>query len=133
MDDKRINEIWNSNSKIPFLQSKEILRLGYEFGYNDSKKNPKKDNIQKCKSEEYDSGKTSREMIKYAENQINISKKAEHAKEQIKEELIVDTKIKTLADILTYMKDPKHDYIGLFAYIKNEIDKLQTRGTYNWL
>ena len=27
--EKEINELWNSNSKIPFMQSKEILGLGY--------------------------------------------------------------------------------------------------------
>ena len=31
----RINEIYNGNMKIPFMQAKEILLLGYTYGMDD--------------------------------------------------------------------------------------------------
>lgn len=34
-NNKRINKLWKDNPKIPFMQSKDILALGYEFGYID--------------------------------------------------------------------------------------------------
>lgn len=32
---KRVDKIWKENSKIPFMQSKEILAYGYEAAIND--------------------------------------------------------------------------------------------------
>lgn len=35
---KKIDEIFKSNSKIPFMQFKEILKYGYELGLKENNK-----------------------------------------------------------------------------------------------
>lgn len=49
---KRIDRIWNSNSKIPFMQSKDILTYGYDIGFQDAT------STKTCKTEEYKTSQT---------------------------------------------------------------------------
>ena len=92
---KRINQIWKDNSKIPFMQSKDILALGYEFGYIDGK--DKKSNKEKNEQNEQ-SSKITKEVL---------SKKEKY-----------DLLIKVTADILKNINYNK-DLLKVYDYVQN--------------
>lgn len=104
---KRINKLWKDNPKIPFMQSKDILALGYEFGYIDAK------NIKN--NEPKDNSKITKEVL---------SKKEKY-----------DILIKVTADILKninynkdllktydYVQDLNREYQDKLFYIKRNIE-----------
>lgn len=131
----RIEEIWKDNPKIPFMQSKEILKLGYKIAIEDLDKKPvNKDNNKKEETSNFIG--TSKELIKFSENKIkttnNKSNKEENQKLSIdKSKIIKDTQMEILSDILFYMKNPNHDYLSLLDYIISKIANIQTDGTGN--
>lgn len=77
--EKRIEQIWKENSKIPFMQSKEILSLGFnkgmEYCENNSSKQVSIENKPEIKKEKPNNGVVgnSKETIKYAEQQIKLT------------------------------------------------------------
>ena len=76
--DKQIEKIWADNPKIPFMQSKEILRLGYQYGIKESKGT--------TANNEANNTKKSKEYVGTAKELINT------AKELVKETKdIIDT------------------------------------------
>ena len=131
----RIEEIWKDNPKIPFMQSKEILKLGYRIAIEDLDKKPvNKDNNKKEETSDFIG--TSKELIKFSENKIKtINKKSNKEEKQKlsieKGKIIKDTQMEILSDILFYMKNPNHDYLSLLDYIISKISNIQTDGTGN--
>ena len=104
--ENEINELWNSNSKIPFMQSKEILELGYKTGYNKGyNKKPNKE--EKCfvgtNKELINNIKTNKSSK--SNNNDNIFKKEKY-------ELL----IKLTSDILKYMESK--DFLDVYDYVK---------------
>lgn len=86
--EKRIEQIWKENLKIPFMQSKEILALGFNKGM------------------EYCDG-NSKETIKYDEQQIKLT---DIEKETIKLDIIEEilyfiTENRDLMKTYTKVKD----------------------------
>ena len=88
-NNKRINKLWKDNPKIPFMQSKDILALGYEFGYIDAK------NIKNNESK--DNSKITKEVL---------SKKEKY-----------DLLIKVTADILANFNKTK-DFLSAYDYVQ---------------
>ena len=77
--EKIIEQIWNENSKIPFMQSKEILALGFnkgiEYCENNSSKQVSIENKPDIKKEKPNNEVVgnSKEIIKYTEQQIKLT------------------------------------------------------------
>lgn len=92
---KRINKLWKDNPKIPFMQSKDILALGYEFGYIDAK------NIKNNESKNNES-----------KNNSKITKEVLSKKEKY------DILIKVTADILANFNITK-DFLSAYEYVQN--------------
>lgn len=143
--DKQIEKLWRENPKIPFMQSKEIFALGYKKGVG-SLANKLCDAIEKVIDEEEKETKkddgfigTSKELIKQAEKQINKIKKQDQLIKELKEkselttqeknQIVRQTQIELLSEILIYMKNPKCDYLSVFDFIDNKLRQLETNGT----
>lgn len=104
--ENEINELWNSNSKIPFMQSKEILELGYKTGYNKGyNKKPNKE--EKCFVG------TNKELINNVKN--NKSSKSNNNDNIFKKEKY-ELLIKLTSDILKYMESK--DFLDVYDYVK---------------
>ena len=111
-----IDKIWNDNPKIPFMQSKEILALGYKYGkesVNSSTfNNSTKENV-KNESDSNGFTSTSKELTKYANNKgkNNKNNKLDYSQEnQIKLDIYNDILVaiqhkQNLLDVYTYCKD----------------------------
>lgn len=100
----RIDEIWNSNKKIPFMQSKEILRLGYEYGNGDCREEFLK---QKQTKPVEDVNKPSKET-----QQSNFTKNIKN-----KNKIIREAKIEVLLDVIKYYgKHP--NFLDMITYIE---------------
>ena len=99
----RIEEIWKDNPKIPFMQSKEILKLGYRIAIEDLDKKPvNKDNNKKEETSDFIG--TSKELIKFSENKIKtINKKSNKEEKQKlsieKGKIIKDTQMEILSEL----------------------------------
>ena len=132
---ERIDEIFNQNSKIPFMQSKEILQLGYIYGTNDSKQaNKESSNTNSNKANQKDvdvedTGKTPKEMIAYARDVI---KEKSTIDEYTLQKQILEAQIQLSGKIVNYM-NVNHDIIKMYDYVKDlnreyqhELYKLQT-------
>lgn len=113
MDNKnRINKLWKDNPKIPFMQSKDILALGYEFGYIDGQ-----------------NGKSNKEKNEQNKQSSKITKEVLSKKEKY------DLLVKLTADILKninynkdllktydYVQDLNKEYQDKLFYIKRNIE-----------
>ena len=99
--EKRIEQIWKENLKIPFMQSKEILALGFNKGmeYCD---NPKPQQVTGIVG-------NSKETIKYDEQQIKLTDiERETIKLDIVEEILYFiTENRDLMKTYTKVKDMK--------------------------
>lgn len=91
---KRINKLWKDNPKIPFMQSKDILTLGYEFGYIDGQN-------EKSNKEKNEQNKQSSKITKEV-----LSKKEKY-----------DILIKVTADILANFNITK-DFLSAYEYVQ---------------
>lgn len=143
---KRIDDLFKQNSKIPFMQAKEILQLGYMYGEADAKKsvNESKSTKQQTKplvvKEEPEIGRTTKEMIEYAnqkikesENQLNIDKK--QLKEKYEHNIllkVLEAQVKLSGEIANYI-NIHHNMLEIYDYIKelnnnfqHELYKIQT-------
>lgn len=119
---KYIENLWQSNSKIPFMQSKEILKYGFDQGYrykeseipNVSKTESSKQNDKYSKEVKRNKNeKTSKEMIEYGKEYNKTLNKQ-----------LIQEKINLTADILLYMN--KHrDFIEVYTYIKQLNNNIQ--------
>lgn len=126
--EKRIEQIWKENSKIPFMQSKDILALGFnkgmEYCENNSSKQVSIENKQEIKKEKPNNGVVgnSKETIKYAEQQIKLT---DLEKETIKLDIVEEilyfiTQTPDLMETYTKVKDMK-------SSITKHIKKLQKK------
>jgi len=152
----RIDEIYKQNSKIPFMQSKDILQLGYEYALKDnqiSKVNKDKNEVKNIiqQNNEITSTKnnyvvgTSKEIISYSkklnnELEKNNNKHQEELKQQekdIKTKLVKKHKLeiekqkleittRLTGDILFYI-NTHHDIFSIMEYIKNINDEYRNK------
>ena len=140
----RIEEIYNGNKKIPFMQSKDILLLGYTYGLDDSNKNiidsisktvtdniSKKDNKTNISKEKQGFTGTTKELITHANENI-LKEKIEIVKKEYEQQLktikkehekylnleILNTQVTLTGKILNYI-NIHHDVIEMYDYIKN--------------
>ena len=100
--EKRIEQIWNENLKIPFMQSKEILALGFNKGVEYCDNNSKPQQVTGIVS-------NSKETIKYDEQQIKLT---DIEKETIKLDIVEEilyfiTENRDLMKTYTKVKDMK--------------------------
>lgn len=125
----KVNEIWESNPKIPFMQAKEILHLGYELGTKNAidkgKEDIKKASTKPPKKEEADERiissnefvGTSKEFIKKTNDMI-IDRLKDKEKEEYEEKAkILKIQIELTGDILNYMA-ANRDFIDVYTHIK---------------
>ena len=111
--EKRIEQIWNENSKIPFMQSKDILAFGFnkgmEYCENNSSKQVSIENKSEIKKEKPNNGVigNSKETIKYAEQQIKLTN---IEKEQVKLDIV--------NEILDFITD-KRDLMETYTKVKD--------------
>lgn len=132
---ERIDEIYNGNSKIPFMQSKDILCLGYEYGLEDGKNsNINKKTVQEQKPKEHIEEKgfvgTTKDIITYAESKIsnkdNIKNELEKEYQNKKEEEILEAQVQISGQILNYI-DTNHNIFDMFDYIKKMNNSYQDK------
>lgn len=116
--EKRIEQIWKENSKIPFMQSKDILAFGFNKGMEYSMDVPS--SITPIKKEKQNNGVVgnSKETIKYAEQQIKLTDlEKEIIKLDIVEEILYFiTQKQDLMETYTKVKDMKSSIV---KHIKN--------------
>ncbi len=118
---KRINEIWNGNTKIPFMQSKDILKLGYTFGFEDAnkQKSSKENKSNKAVENSKEFIGTSKDLIEYTNNKKSKSNDPEIKKQKLAAELnVLNTKVKVTGNILNYI-NANQDFWTIVDYIKN--------------
>lgn len=80
--EKEINKIWDNNPKIPFMQSKDILTLGYKYGIEKITKgiqlsiqsNSKEEDKKKEKKDKNFVG-TTKEFIEYTNKEVTDKNK----------------------------------------------------------
>ena len=155
---ERIDEIYNKNSKIPFMQSKDILKLGYTIGLDDATLN-KTDNVchnesdnnindksnNNIKNNDNDIACTSKELIAHMTEKIEtdkiIKQQVKQQVDNIKKELvkqhenksnikILETQVNITGRILNYI-NIHHDIVEIYDYIKNLNKEFQEK--YYWV
>ena len=134
----RIDELFKKNSKIPFMQAKEILRLGYIYGETDAKNSIVKPQvIEKSKLTENNSNGsfagTTKEFFSHVNQEIKKQekdkkeealKKAKEKEDREKEEkkIRINAKKEILGKLLFYMKKPDIDFLDVYNHIQTMYD-----------
>lgn len=125
--EKEINELWNSNSKIPFMQSKEILGLGYLTAANKyikqtvNKEENTKEKQQVISSDNDDLKEYSVNKTKDKMKTVKFSKKSK-SEDNYKNEKTIE--LRTLENVLAYIKKSGH-LLDTYNYIDNKVQNLK--------
>lgn len=125
--EKEINELWNSNSKIPFMQSKEILGLGYLTAANKyikqtvNKEENAKEKQPVISSDNDDQKEYSVNKNKDKMKTGKFSKKSK-PEYNYKNEKIIELRI--LENVLAYIKKSGH-LLDTYNYIDNKVQNLK--------
>ena len=125
--EKEINELWNSNSKIPFMQSKEILGLGYLTAANKyikqtvNKEENTKEKQQVISSDNDDLKEYSVNKTKDKMKTVKFSKKSK-SEDNYKNEKTIE--LRTLENVLAYIKKNGH-LLDTYNYIDNKVQNLK--------
>ena len=125
--EKEINELWNSNSKIPFMQSKEILGLGYLTAANKyikqtvNKEENTKEKQPVISSDNDDQKEYSVDKNKDKMKTGKFSKKSK-PEYNYKNEKIIELRI--LENVLAYIKKSGH-LLDTYNYIDNKVQNLK--------
>lgn len=125
--EKEINELWNSNSKIPFMQSKEILGLGYLTAANKyikqtvNKEENTKEKQQVISSDNDDQKEYSVNKNKDKMKTAKFSKKSK-SEDNYKNEKTIE--LRTLENVLGYIKKSGH-LLDTYNYIDNKVQNLK--------
>lgn len=126
--EKEIERIWNENPKIPFMQSKDILQLGYTYGYNvgcKHKQNNVTENITQKTNEDKKELLTLTSDINTtnAINQIK-NKRRKNYGEPDNRSVEGQIKLNTLNFVRTIM-DKDRDFLTVYMKINEEIDNIR--------
>lgn len=125
--EKEINELWNSNSKIPFMQSKEILGLGYLTAANKyikqtvNKEENTKEKQPVISSDNDDQKEYSVNKNKDKMKTAKFSKKSK-SEDTYKNEKTIE--LRTLENVLAYIKKSGH-LLDTYNYIDNKVQNLK--------
>lgn len=125
--EKEINELWNSNSKIPFMQSKEILGLGYLTAANKyikqtvNKEENTKEKQSVISSDNDDQKEYSVNKNKDKMKTAKFSKKSK-SEDNYKNEKTIE--LRTLENVLAYIKKSGH-LLDTYNYIDNKVQNLK--------
>lgn len=125
--EKEINELWDSNSKIPFMQSKEILGLGYLTAANKYIKqtvNKEENNKEKqpvISSDNDDQKEYSVDKTKDKMKTTKFSKKSK-SEDNYKNDKTIE--LRTLENVLAYIKKSGH-LLDTYNYIDNKVQNLK--------
>lgn len=125
--EKEINELWNSNSKIPFMQSKEILGLGYLTAANKyikqtvNKEENTKEKHPVISSDNDDKKEYSVDKTKDKMKTVKFSKKSK-SEDNYKNEKTIE--LRTLENVLAYIKKSGH-LLDTYNYIDNKVQNLK--------
>ena len=124
--EKEIERIWNENPKIPFMQSKDILQLGYTYGYNvGCKQNNVTENIKQKPNEDKKELLTLTSDINTT-NAINQIKKKRRKNYGEPDNRSIEGQIKlnTLNFVRTIMNKDR-DFLTVYMKINEEIDNIR--------
>lgn len=122
---KRINKLWKDNPKIPFMQSKDILTLGYEFGYIDGQdEKSNKENIGFTGTTKELIETTNKLLTKIKNKQNTQSSKV--TKEILSKKEKYDLLVKVTADILENFNKTK-DFLSVYGYVQDLNKKYQDK------
>lgn len=125
--EKEINELWNSNSKIPFMQSKEILGLGYLTAANKyikqtvNKEENTKEKQTVISSDNDDQKEYSVNKNKDKMKTAKFSKKSK-SEDNYKNDKTIE--LRTLENVLAYIKKSGH-LLDTYNYIDNKVQNLK--------
>lgn len=127
--EKEINELWNSNSKIPFMQSKEILGLGYLTAANKYKQPVNNEENTKVKSPVISSDNESKKEYSVNKNKDEMktakfskkSKSEDNYNKRINDKTI---ELRTLENVLAYIKKSGH-LLDTYNYVDNKVQNLK--------
>ena len=125
--EKEINELWNSNSKIPFMQSKEILGLGYLTAANKyikqtvNKEENTKEKQPVISSYNDDQKEYSVDKNKDKMKTVKFSKKSK-SEDNYKNDKTIE--LRTLENVLAYIKKSGH-LLDTYNYIDNKVQNLK--------
>lgn len=143
--DKQINKIWNENPKIPFMQSKEILRLGYIYGINEKTKDviveESKDTIKNVVDNNIDNNtapitkvetKPSSVVVDDNINFDNASKKLNKQRSRRGKiepnQYTLEGKLKVdVIDYVLILMDKKRDFLEVYEELQNYKDQLRNQ------
>lgn len=115
----QINELWKSNPKIPFMQSKEILAFGYTEGRKSI--NDKTQTVVQSMEESVNDKSftgTSKEFLDYVEKETT-KRQSDDKKNKNKIELkIEEARLKLLDELEDFIID-KRDLMETYNKVKN--------------
>jgi len=130
--EKEIERIWNENPKIPFMQSKDILQLGYTYGYNvGCKQNNITENIEQKPNEDKKESLDLTSLISLtsdinttnATNQIKKKRRKVYG-EPDNRSVEGQIKLNTLNFVRNIM-DKDRDFLTVYMKINAEIDNIR--------
>lgn len=119
---ERITEIYNANSKIPFMMAKDILEYGYKYGISDYAKNNKsivvdsKDNNNNKEPLKNDNQPSIDNIVKHKDKKNNKKQDNNSISKSEKIKIQNEAKYDMLNLILSYMNT--HDYIEVYDHCK---------------
>ena len=143
--DKQINKIWNENPKIPFMQSREILRLGYIYGINEKTKDviveEPKDTIKNVVDNNIDNNTAPIIKVETKPSSIvvddnitfdNASKKLNKQRSRRGKiepnQYTLEGKLKVdVIDYVLILMDKKRDFLEVYEELQNYKDQLRNQ------
>jgi len=143
--DKQINKIWNENPKIPFMQSREILRLGYIYGINEKTKDviveEPKDTIKNIVDNNIDNNTAPITKVEtttsnvVCDDNINFDNASKKLKKQRSRKYKIEPDQYTLegklkVDVIDYvliLMDKKRDFLEVYEELQNYKDQLRNQ------
>lgn len=125
--EKEINELWNSNSKIPFMQSKEILGLGYLTAANKYIKQTvnKEENTKEKQPVIYSDNDDQKEYsVNKNKDKMKTAKFSKKSKSEDNYKNDKTIELRTLENVLAYIKKSGH-LLDTYNYIDNKVQNLK--------
>ena len=135
----RINEIYNGNMKIPFMQAKEILLLGYTYGMDDFSNDlvniasqvvsKQKNSNESLELSKQNNSNESSENIGFVGTTKELIKQTNSLNKEYEKKLklgVLDAQVLITGRILNYI-NTHHDVVEMYEFVKQLNDEFQQK------
>ena len=135
----RINEIYNGNMKIPFMQAKEILLLGYTYGMDDFSNDlvniasqvvsKQKNSNESLELSKQNNSNESSENIGFVWTTKELIKQTNSLNKEYEKKLklgVLDAQVLITGRILNYI-NTHHDVVEMYEFVKQLNDEFQQK------